>query len=154
MGSFLARDLSIQGSRPGVEFGLTEGSFKLSDVLKRSLDSIDAEIRKEKAETLGRTGERLERILAELADLRKELLSATAAGTGSGGPGPGEDTSPSLCQKVERYARLRAQAHVIRHHLVIQREAVGLRRHEEVIRHYPLPPSLTLSILTRDGERP
>lgn len=124
----------------------------MSDLPKRGLDSIEAEIRKEKAETLGRTGERLERILAASADLRRELLTITSAG--SCPERPGEDTWPNLCQKVEKYAQLREQARVIRHHLVIQREAVGLRRHEDVDRQYPLPPPLTLSMITRDGEQP
>ena len=124
----------------------------MSDFLKKGLDSIEAEIRKEKAETLGRTGERLERILAELADLQEELRGITSAGSRQ--EKPGEDTSPSLCRIVERYAQLREQARVIRHHLVIQREAVGLRRHEDVDRQYPLPPPLPLSRITPEGEQP
>jgi hypothetical protein len=32
----------------------------------------------------------------------------------------------------------------LRHFLIIQREAIGLRRHEDVDRHYPMPPECPL----------
>jgi hypothetical protein len=121
--------------------------------MKQNFERIEAEIRKEKAEALGRTGERLERILLELADLRKALVGISTTISSSRETARGDD-SDAFCVKIERYARLREQAQRIRHHLVIQREAVGLRRHEDVERQYPLPPPLTFARNDRDKDAP
>lgn len=124
----------------------------MSDIMKRPIESIEAEIRQEKAEALGRTGERLERMLDELAGLRNELLDSSVAVSSSLAAADGEQLAV-LHEKTERYTRLREQAQQIRHCLVIQREAVGLRRHEDVDRQYPVPPPLTLSMIIRDGNK-
>lgn len=120
--------------------------------MKRPIESIEAEIRQGKAEALGRTGERLERMLDELAGLRNELLDSSVAVSSSLAAADGEQLAV-LHEKTERYTRLREQAQQIRHCLVIQREAVGLRRHEDVDRQYPVPPPLTLSMIIRDGNK-
>lgn len=125
----------------------------MSDIMKRSIESIEAEVRQEKAEALGRTGERLERTLAELAGLRIELLGSSVAVSSSLAAADGEQHLAILHEKTERYTRLREQALQIRHCLVIQREAVGLRRHEDVDRQYPVPPPLTLSMVIRDRDK-
>lgn len=124
----------------------------MSDIMKRPIEGIEAEIRQEKAEALGRTGERLERMLDELAGLRNELLDSSVAVSSSLAAADGEQLAV-LHEKTERYTRLREQAQQIRHCLVIQREAVGLRRHEDVDRQYPVPPPLTLSMIIRDGNK-
>lgn len=124
----------------------------MSDIMKRPIEGIEAEIRQEKAEALGRTGERLERMLDELAGLRNELLDSSVAVSSSLAAADGEQLAV-LHEKTERYTQLREQAQQIRHCLVIQREAVGLRRHEDVDRQYPVPPPLTLSMIIRDGNK-
>ena len=124
----------------------------MSDIMKRPIEGIEAEIRQEKAEALGRTGERLERMLDELAGLRNELLDSSVAVSSSLAAADGEQLAV-LHEKTERYTQLREQAQQIRHCLVIQREAVGLRRHEDVDRQYPVPPPLTLSMIIRDGTK-
>jgi hypothetical protein len=120
--------------------------------MKRDIESIEAEIRQEKAEALGRTGERLERTLAELAELRNELLIFSVAASTSPETA-GRDRLPELREKEEEYARLLEQARQVRHYLVIQREALGLRRHEDVDRLYAMPPPLRLSRLIRDRDK-
>jgi hypothetical protein len=125
----------------------------LSDIVKlasKSLENTETEIRREKAEALGRTGERLEHILEELARLQGELLGRAAVLGSSFGVTSGQDSS-ELRAKVKKYAGLREQARQLRYYLVIQREAIGLRRHEDVDRQYPLPPPLALSMCDRDG---
>lgn len=52
--------------------------------------------------------------------------------------------SPDFDRKLREYARLQLEAKQLRHALIIQRETVGLRRHEDVDRQYPLPGPLTL----------
>jgi hypothetical protein len=120
--------------------------------MKPDVESIEAEIRQEKAEALGRAGERLERKLAELADLRNELLSLPDAASTS--PATAErDSLADLHEKAEKYALLMEEARQARHYLMIQREAVGLRRHEDVDRQYPVPPELRLQMIIRDRNK-
>ena len=124
----------------------------MSDMMKRDIEGIEAEIRQEKAEALGRTGERLEQILAELAALRKELLDLCAAAAASPKTAEG-GVFALLREKVGRYTRLREQEREFRHYLVIQREAVGLRRHEDIGRQYPEPSPLRLSMIIPDRDK-
>ena len=110
---------------------------------KPALENIEAEIRQEKAETLGRVGERLEQALGELRVLREQLLRL-AEDHAMGG----EQAMPAEIQEgLARHARLCEVAQDLRYQLVVQREAVGFRRHEDVDRHYPLPAPLTLAVL-------
>jgi hypothetical protein len=122
-------------------------------MLKRDLERVEAEIRQEKAAALGRIGERLEQTLARLADLRKELLDLSAVASACLGTANGEQLA-LLHAQVEKYTRLHEEERQIRHHLVIQREAVGLRRHEDIDRQYPPPSPLTLWMIIpgRDKE--
>ena len=124
----------------------------MSDIMNRPIESIQAEIRQEKAEALGRTGERLERILVELAGLWNTLLGSSVADSSSLAAAEGEALAV-LQEKTERYTRLREQAGQIRHCLVIQREAVGLRWHEDVDRQYPVPPPITRALVIRDRDK-
>lgn len=122
-------------------------------MLKKELERIETEIRQEKAAALGRSGERLEQILARLTDLRKELLDLSAVAPACPENAKGERFG-FLHAQVDKYKRLCEEERKIRHHLVIQREAVGLRRHEDVDRQYPEPSPLTLSMFipNRDKE--
>ena len=111
---------------------------------KRGLQDIESEIRKEKAEALGRAGERLERALQDLETFRQEISGVIAAKLES--IDLGEERFPPEVEKIlAEYARLRERARELRHSLIIQREAVGLWRHEDVDRQYPLPDCLTLA---------
>jgi predicted phage gp36 major capsid-like protein len=118
----------------------------------RRIESIEAEIQQEKAEALGRAGERLERKLTELAELRNVLLRVSDAASTS--PATTErDSLADLHEKVNKYTRLLEEARQARHYLTIQREAVGLRRHEDIDRQYPVPPPLRLWMIIRDSDK-
>jgi hypothetical protein len=111
---------------------------------KPRLEAIESEIRKEKAEALGKAGERLERALQELDTLRQDffhLITVRASGPSREGR---EGISAEVERRLAEYAMLREQARQFRHALIIQREAVGLWRHEDVDRQYPMPGPLTL----------
>ena len=103
---------------------------------KRALETIEAEIRKEKAEALGRVGECLEKCLQRLVILRSELLDLADGHPPQHG---GESLSLDARNKLREYRELLDQAEELRYSLIIQREAVGLLRHEDVDRLYPLP---------------
>jgi len=89
--------------------------------------AIEVEIQKEKASALRRLGARIESLLAELAQLERELPTLK---------GPKRD------QCVARHKELRSEAEKQRWYLVIQREALGLRQHADLEEMYPLPPAL------------
>lgn len=93
----------------------------------RFLVPVDLEIAREKASALGRAGERLSASLARLSELARRL------------DGAAEDEERSGLAR--RYAEERARAAKLRYDLVVQREAIGLRRHADVDRAYPLPPA-------------
>ncbi len=118
---------------------------------KPAFDQVESEIRKEKAETLGRAGERLEQALLEIEGIRREILSLAEKC-----PGPtNEDRDqlgPKMAERLAEQARLCEEAKWLRHTLIIQREAVGLWRHEDVDRQYPIPRPLSLPIVCYGGE--
>ena len=97
-------------------------------VMKRSGEGVrrvEDEIRAEKAATLGRAGERLEAALAALHDVARAL------------DGTSDEGRRGELRAAYRSARERART--ARLHLLIQREAVGLRNHRVVDQQFPEP---------------
>ncbi len=117
-------------------------------MLKPAIEKVESEIRQEKAEALGRTGERLEQILVEIRRLRRKLVTlAEGRRVGTGGE---HTIGAEILKALAKDAELCGRAREIRHQLVVQQEeAVGFRCHEEVDRHYPMPAPLTLARLIR-----
>ncbi len=121
----------------------------MSDIRTVAIENIETEIRKEKAESLGRTGERLEQILVEIRTLRSHLFALAERWLARM---EGEHAIPAEIQNgVTKDAELCGRAREIHYQLIVQREAVGLRRHAEVDRHYPMPAPLTLAWLVGRG---
>lgn len=119
---------------------------------KPNFETVESEIRTEKAEALGRAGERLEDSIQKLQTLRQELLDLVAEARQSFCGGQ-ERVPVEAEQRLREYMRLREQAKALRHSLIIQREAVGLLRHEDVDRQYPLPgPLLPLNAARHPGD--
>lgn len=104
-------------------------------------EAVESEIQKEKAEALGRTGERLEQALQKLQAFQQELSDLLASAEKCVREGRDRFSAEIDRRRVE-YARLCEQVKALRHALIIQREAVGLWKHEDVDRQYPLPASL------------
>jgi hypothetical protein len=88
------------------------------------LARTEEELRAEKAAALGRIAGALEGMLAELRQRREDFARLA---------------SHERARAVEEYRSLRERARLYRWYLVVQREALGLFRHEDVDRHYPLP---------------
>jgi hypothetical protein len=97
------------------------------------LASVEREIRQAQAEALGRVGERLQALLDRLAGCDRHLDAL--AETGAGRP----EAAAALAAALEARNRVRDEAARVRHHLIVQREALGLVRHGEVDRCYPVP---------------
>jgi hypothetical protein len=94
---------------------------------------VEREIRQAQAEALGRTGERLQGLLDAVAAMDRQLDAREGSAAG-----PGCDTAALRATTAARN-RLRDEAARLRHHLIIQREALGLARHGTVEHCYPLP---------------
>ena len=93
---------------------------------REGLERLEKEIAGEKAAALGRAGERLEHAIAEAHEIGAALLRT---------PDPA-----ARARLLRQYAGARGRAQRARTALVIQREALGLRRHAVVDQQFPEPP--------------
>jgi hypothetical protein len=101
------------------------------------LRRVEREILGEKAAALGRAGERLEEALREVAELAARAAAAT---------------DPAERRRLAGdHARARERAARARLALLIQREAVGLRRHAVVDERFPEPPPLPFEMAPPNG---
>jgi hypothetical protein len=85
---------------------------------------IELELQREKASALRYAGEKLETLLHKLHRIEAALPSLP----------PGE-----RALQVLEHGRLLEQAEQARWNLIVQREAMGLNRHDDVDRQYPKP---------------
>jgi hypothetical protein len=88
--------------------------------------AMTAEINREKASGLGRTGRLIEEAIAACAALRKKLESCP--------PGPKRK------ELLKEYAAQRKVVLEQRWNLEVQREAMGLRKHQDLDTFFPIPP--------------
>ncbi|NTX04387.1 MULTISPECIES: hypothetical protein [Myxococcus] len=86
---------------------------------------VEAELQKEKASALKRTGEKLEKALAALEGAERELLMSRG---------------PTRAVRLERYREVRKEAELQRWYLMVQREACGIRNNRDLDLMYPMPP--------------
>jgi hypothetical protein len=96
---------------------------------RRPLDliaGVEHEIRGEKASSLGRMGDRLEATLLELAELGRALDAEADAET--------------RAARLEDFNDCRERARQTLYWLCVQREAMGVTDHREILKVYPIPP--------------
>jgi hypothetical protein len=92
----------------------------------QSFGRIERELQEERASALGRIGRTLQELLARLESLRATL----------------ELTPRSERDRlIKQYRETWERAKTYRWYLEVQREAIGLRRHERLDEMYPLPTS-------------
>lgn len=89
--------------------------------------AIEVEMRKEKVSSLRRVAGKLESVLEDLRQLEGELPAA-----------PPKERPRYL----ERHRDLRAEAEKFRWYLMVQREAIGLTNHDDVLQQYPIPAAV------------
>lgn len=105
--------------------------------ISKEYERLQAEIQREKAEALGRAGERLELVLRRLAELRNTIgdlrgkLNEASFEQGS--------ILHSVRLFIQEHNALRIRAMTFHKYLIIQREAVGLYDHRDVERLYRVP---------------
>ena len=93
--------------------------------LVQALERTEQELKEERANTLASAGRKLEKLVVQLQTLRAHIESLPETQRAS---------------HVEAYQELHKEAHHQLWCLVVQREAVGLRRHDELAHSYPIPP--------------
>ena len=91
---------------------------------------IESELAAEKAAALARIAGTLEDLLRELASVREHL---------------DRQDDEQRQAALAAHERLRERARLYRWYLEVQREAIGLRRHEGLDELYPIPPPLPSS---------
>jgi hypothetical protein len=92
--------------------------------VEESFARVERELQAERAAALARIAGRLGELVARLAEMRTGLPSQ---------PGPGRK------EQLEAYRAVRQEARLYRWYLEVQREALGLRRHDGLDEHYPIP---------------
>ena len=92
-----------------------------------ALGAVEAELRAERASSLGRVGKELDAHLERLRALTAEFDAAPFS---------------QRADVARRHAEVRKQAEETAWKLVVQREAMGLFHHAVVAERYPIPPAL------------
>lgn len=87
---------------------------------------IEVQLQAEKVGALRRVGDNLDKLLRELAQVERELLTLRG---------------PARASHLARHKGLRAQAEHQRWCLIVQREAMGLYLHADVYELYRIPPA-------------
>ena len=106
------------------------------------LQAIEAEILQEKAEALGRAGQRLEEALAAMEQVREAIERIEFHLRQCSDPAETASLREAHSHLTARYGVLRDRAHQAHQFLIIHREAVGARNHLEVERCYNISERL------------
>ncbi len=108
--------------------------------LVKEQTSLEKEILQEIAEALGNAGMRVEEALGELRKLDQEIDKVQKKR-------PEEEEQKELLTMIDRFNDLREVAISQFRNLLIHREAVGFRKHDQMKAKYPVPPKKGRSIL-------
>ena len=92
---------------------------------EESFARIETELQAERAAALARIAGRLEELVARLAESWSLL---------------GRLGDENRRERLAAYRALRAEARLYRWYLEVQRDALGLRRHDGLDEFYPIPP--------------
>lgn len=109
-----------------------------------ALARVQGEIEREKAEALGRAGARLEWAIGTLQLIRDEV---EALETGRATPADALGPREAAARRRAEYDAMHRTAQQYHYYLIVQREAMGFRKHGDVDRLYPMPGPLP----TRDA---
>ena len=99
--------------------------------------SLLKELQEERAAALARISRRLERLLDQLQAAREQLHSGDQDRRGD--PRRGDN---DRARDLAAYRELHKEAVKYRWYLEVQREAIGLRHHQQLDEFYRIPPEL------------
>ena len=101
----------------------------------QSFGRIERELQEERASALGRIGRTLQELIATLESIQVAL----------------ERAAPERDRLLAEYRETWQRAKTYRWYLEVQREAIGLRRHERLDEMYPLPGRPPVTAEHRSG---
>lgn len=110
------------------------------DFKKENVEKTDLEILQERAEVLGRAGEKLTRALNRLKAIESVINIKMESLTN---PEPGQnpaDLIGDINGEIRHYNEAREYAKLRYYYLIVTREAMGFRRHKAVEEVYSIPP--------------
>jgi len=111
-------------------------------IFKDSAEKTDLEILQERAEVLGRAGEKLSAALKNLSQIEETieaLLGSSREGSEKRNPFP-KGAMRDINREIRRYNEAREYAKLRLYYLIVTREAMGFRRNKTVEEQYPIPP--------------
>jgi hypothetical protein len=118
--------------------------FTNMDFKKENVEKTDLEILQERAEVLGRAGEKLALALNKLkaieAVINVKMESLASPGQGHGPADPTGDIIGDINGEIKHYNEAREYAKLRYYYLIVTREAMGFRRHKSVEEVYSIPP--------------
>ena len=113
--------------------------------------AIELEIMREQAEALGNKGITLQQLIDGLNEMKSEIEELLDLFKNGLSPARSDFLKRHLEQLSEEFREWRLKALEERRKLIIQREAVGFRRHKYVYEFYPIPDEPGNPILIIDG---
>jgi len=115
-------------------------------IFKDSAEKTDLEILQERAEVLGRAGEKLSAALRSLnliEEIIEDRLRSYLECRERGNPAP-KGALREINREIRRYNESREYAKLRLYYLIVTREAMGFRRNKTVEEQYPIPPKKKL----------
>jgi hypothetical protein len=114
---------------------MKEGVFRLHHIKALRFDpepptQAELDIMKEKAEALGRVGGRLDESLRSIKSLDQRITILKKEGK----------AAREVNALMREFNEMRKRALQYLHYLIIQREAIGFRRHANIKGMYQIPP--------------
>ncbi len=110
------------------------------DFKKENVEKTDLEILQERAEVLGRAGEKLALALNKLKAI-ESVINVKMESLKSPGPGYSlADVIGDINGEIRHYNEAREYAKLRYYYLIVTREAMGFRRHKSVEEVYSIPP--------------
>lgn len=114
--------------------------FTTMDFKKENVEKTDLEILQERAEVLGRAGEKLALALNKLKAIESVInLKMESLASPGQGQGPA-DLIGDINGEIRHYNEAREYAKLRYYYLIVTREAMGFRRHKSVEEVYSIPP--------------
>lgn len=116
------------------------------DFKKENVEKTDLEILQERAEVLGRAGEKLALALNKLKaiesviNVKMEYLTSPVSEQSDKSVNSPADLIGDINGEIRHYNEAREYAKLRYYYLIVTREAMGFRRHKSVEEVYSIPP--------------
>ena len=110
------------------------------NIKQDNIDKTEAEIIQERAEVLGRAGERLALALNQLKAIESIIDIKMESLSDPGSKSRRAELIGDINGEIRHYNEAREYAKLRYYYLIVTREAMGFRRHKSVEEVYSIPP--------------